>query len=114
MKKDDIELNKHVDWDQDDSEDWNEDDWDDEEWDDEEDEDEEDDESYDDEDEDDESEEDDDDFMSSFCNFAARLKSMTPFERIRANGQETAEITLEDLIEEAKAQEEKRRAQRMS
>ena len=35
MKKDDIELNKHMDWDQDDSEDWNEDDWDDEEWDDE-------------------------------------------------------------------------------
>ncbi len=35
MKKDDIELNKHMDWDQDDSEDWNEEDWDDEEWDDE-------------------------------------------------------------------------------
>ena len=59
---------------------------------------------------DDDDDEDDDDFMSSFCSFAARLKSMSPFERIKANGQEVAEITLEDLAEEAKAQLERRRS----
>ena len=62
--------------------------------------------------EEDEDEEEDDDFMSSFCNFAARLKSMSPFERIRANGQEVVEISLEDLEEEAKARQERRRQQR--
>jgi len=78
------------------------------------DEDEESDEDSDDEDDEDEDEdEDDEDFMSSFCSFAARLKSMSPFERIKANGQEIAEITLEDLEEEAKAQFERRRANRL-
>ena len=92
------------DWDDEDEDDEDED-WDDEDYD----ESEEDEES---EDEDEDEDEDDDDFMSSFCSFAARLKSMSPFERIRANGQEVAEITLEDLIEEAKAQQERKRANR--
>jgi len=60
----------------------------------------------------DEDEEDDDDFMSSFCSFAARLKSMSPFERLRANGQEVAQVTLEDLKEEIIAQRERRRSER--
>ncbi len=64
------------------------------------------------EDEEDDEDEDDDDFMSSFCNFAARLKNMSPFERIRANGQEVAVITLEELSEEIAAQRELRRSQR--
>ena len=96
---------------EDEEEDSDEDDWDDEDWDDE---DEYSDEVSDEDEDEDEDSEEDDDFMSSFCNFAARLKSMTPFERIRANGQETAEITLEDLVEEAKVQMERRRTQRMS
>ena len=60
---------------------------------------------------DDEEEDDDssDDFMDAFCSFAAKLKEMSPFERLRANGQDVAEITLDDLIEEAKVRMERRR-----
>lgn len=59
-------------------------------------------------DEEDEDEDSSDDFMNAFCSFAAKLKEMSPFERLRANGQDVAEITLDDLIEEAKARMERR------
>ena len=62
----------------------------------------------DDDDSDDDSD-DDDDFMSSFCSFAASLMNMSPFEKMRANGREVEEMTLDDLIAEAEAQRERRR-----
>jgi len=122
-----IEAPSEEDYDEEESEDeeddWNsedeesEDDWDSEDeepgeddWDSEDEDSDEDEESDDEEEDEDEEGEDDEDFMSSFCNFAARLKSMSPFERIRANGQEVAEITLEDLAEEARIQFERKRA----
>ncbi len=78
--------------------------------------DEDEDEDFDDEDEEDEDEdtEDEDDFMSSFCSFAATLMNMSPFEKMRANGREIEEMTLDDLIAEAAAQMEKRRRERAS
>ena len=72
-----------------------------------------DDEDYDDEDEEDEDDTDEgDDFMSSFCSFAATLMNMSPFEKMRANGREIEEMTLDDLIAEAAAQQERRRRER--
>ena len=56
--------------------------------------------------------EDDDDFMSSFCRFAESLQSMTVFERMKANGTQTAEISLDELVKEAETQTERRRANR--
>ena len=76
---------------------------------DDEDEDEDEEEEYGDEEE---SDEDEDDFMTSFCSFASSLMSMTPFERMRANGKEVMAITLEDLDAEVKAQAEQRRRER--
>ena len=86
-----------------------EDDWDSDE-EDEEDEDEEDDDEDEEESEDDE--EGDDDFMASFCSFAASLMNMSPFEKMRANGSDVQEMTLDDLIAEAAAQQERRRKER--
>ncbi len=65
-------------------------------------------------DEDEDEDEDDDDFMSSFCSFAARLKNMSPFERMRANGQDVAVITLDELNEEIQARRQRRREQIMN
>ncbi len=65
---------------------------------------------YDEDDEDDEDE--DDDFMSSFCSFAAHLRDMSLFERMRCNGQETMTISLQDLADEVKAQQDRRRKMR--
>ena len=86
-----------------------EDDWDSDEEEDEEDEDEEDGE---DEEESEDDEEGDDDFMASFCSFAASLMNMSPFEKMRANGSDIQEMTLDDLIAEAAAQQERRRKER--
>ncbi len=67
-----------------------------------------------DEDESEEGDEDesDEDFMSSFCSFASSLMNMTVFERMRANGRDTMEISFEDLAAEARAQSERRRGSR--
>ncbi|MBR6405191.1 MAG: DUF87 domain-containing protein [Lachnospiraceae bacterium] len=59
--------------------------------------------------EDSDNDDDDDDFMSSFCNFAASLMNMSPFEKMRANGRLVEEMTLDDLIAEVEAQRERRR-----
>ena len=59
-----------------------------------------------------EEEEDDDDFMSSFCRFAESLQSMTVFERMKANGTQTAVITLDELVREAETQSARRRESR--
>ncbi|MBR5642051.1 MAG: DUF87 domain-containing protein [Firmicutes bacterium] len=59
-----------------------------------------------------EEDEDDDDFMSSFCRFAESLQNMTVFERMKANGTQTANITLEELIREAETQTARRREKR--
>ena len=50
--------------------------------------------------------------MSSFCRFAESLQSMTVFERMRANGTQTATISLEELTKEAATQTEQRRQNR--
>ena len=60
----------------------------------------------------DDDEDEDDDFMSSFCSFAAHLRDMSLFERMRCNGQETMTISLQDLADEAKAQQDRRRKMR--
>ena len=62
--------------------------------------------------EDEDETEEDDDFMSSFCRFAESLQSMTVFERMKANGTQTANITLEELIKEAETQTARRREKR--
>ena len=62
--------------------------------------------------EDEDETEEDDDFMSSFCRFAESLQSMTVFERMKANGTQTANITLEELAKEAETQTARRREKR--
>ena len=62
--------------------------------------------------EDEDETEEDDDFMSSFCRFAESLQSMTVFERMKANGTQTANITLEELTKEAETQTARRREKR--
>ena len=65
-----------------------------------------------DEEEDDEDDEDEDDFMSSFCQFAQSLHSMGVFERMKMDGTQVRELTVEDLINEVKIQTENRRNRR--
>ena len=77
------------------------------------DEDEDEDDEYDedeDEDDEDEDEDDDDDFMSSFCAFADKIRNMGVFEKMKLNGNTVSEISFEDLAKEAKLQLERKRS----
>ena len=114
LLEDDLDSDEDEDFDdEDEDEDEDEDDFDDDSDDDEdEDEDEDDYDDYDYDDEDDDDDDSSDDFMSSFCSFAASLMNMSPFERMAANGRLVEEITLDDLIAEAAAQYKRARERR--
>ena len=56
-----------------------------------------------------ESSEEEDDFMHAFMSYAENMMNMTPIERMTANGREVMVISLDELIAEARAQQERRR-----
>ena len=56
------------------------------------------------------SDDDDQSFLDMISSYAAEIESMSPFERMEANGVEVMEFTIDDLIAEAAARQERRRA----
>ena len=47
--------------------------------------------------------------MHAFMSYAENMMNMTPIERMTANGREVMVISLDELIAEARAQQERRR-----